>query len=150
MVNRNETWQWDNGPIGRLMKIGYLALRREMEELLRPVGLTHAQWSVLAVIRHFPGITPSQLEPILMIERPSVTSLLNGMANKGYIMRKDNPEDGRSKLLYLTEKGRKLAEETEHFASLVEERVKAALTEEEFATLRKLLIKLAGVFERRP
>lgn len=150
MDNRHETWQWDSGPIGRLMKTGYLVLRREMEELLRPVGLTHAQWSALSVIRHFPGITPSQLEPILMIERPSVTSLLNGMADKGYILRKDHPEDGRSKQLFLTEAGQKLAGQTEHFASLIEERVKAGLSEEEFAMLRKLLIKLVGIFERWP
>jgi DNA-binding MarR family transcriptional regulator len=131
------------------MKTGYLTLRREMEEMLRPTGLTHAQWSALSIIRHFPGITPSQLEPILMIERPSVTSLINGMTDKGYIVRKDNPHDGRSKQLYLTEAGQDLAEKTQHYASLIEERVKSGMTEEEFEMLRKLLIKMVGIFERR-
>lgn len=146
--SEREDWQWDNGPIGRLIKMGYITLRREMEELLRPLGLTHTQWSALGVIRHLPGISPSQLEPILMIERPSVTSLLNGMAIKGFIIRKDHPQDGRSKLIFLTDTGLKLAEETQHFTTVVEERVKAGMTADEFQTLKALLVKMVGILEK--
>lgn len=145
----HEEWQWDKGPVGRLIKTGYITLRREMEELLRPLGLTHTQWSALGVIRHFPGITPSQLEPILMIERPSVTSLLKGMENKGFILWKDHPQDGRSKLIYLTDTGLKIAEETQHFTSLVEEQVKAGMTVEELQTLKALLVKMVNVLEKK-
>lgn len=118
-----------------------------MEEMLRPLGLTHTQWSALNVIRHFPGISPSQFEPILMIERPSVTSLLNGLAGKGYIVRKDHPKDGRYKLIYLTDAGLKLAEETQHFTAIVEERVKSGLTAEEFKSLNTLLVKMVKLFD---
>lgn len=142
-------WQWDNGPIGRLVKVGYITLRREVEELLRPLGLTHTQWSALGIIRHYPGISPSQLEPILMIERPSVTSLLNGLAGKGFIIRKDHPQDGRSKQIYLTDTGLRLAEETQHFTTIVEERVQGGMTADEFETLKGLLVKMVSVIERR-
>lgn len=143
-----ENWQWDNGLIGRLVKTGYITLRKEVEERLKPLGLTHAQWSALGIIRHYPGIAPSQLEPILMIERPSVTSLLKGLASKGLIVRKDHPKDGRSKLIYLTDEGMKLAEETQHLTWLVEERVKAGMTAEQFEALKSLLIKMVGLFEK--
>ncbi|MBW5448848.1 MarR family transcriptional regulator [Cohnella sp. CFH 77786] len=148
MDGENLNWQWDQGPIGRMVKTGYITLRREMEELLKPTGLTHTQWSALGVIRHYPGITPSQLEQILMIERPSVTSLMNGLAAKGLIVRKDHPEDGRYKLIYLTDEGVKKAEETQHFALAVEERVKEGMTESEFVALKALLVKMVGVFEK--
>jgi len=141
-------WQWDKGPIGRLIKTGYITLRREVEEMLKPLGLTHTQWSALGVIRHFPGISPSQLEPILMIERPSVTSLLNGLESKGFIIRKDHPQDGRYKLVYLTDAGLKMAEETQHITTIVEERVKAGMTAEEFETLKALLVKMVGLFAK--
>lgn len=144
----HEEWQWNNGPIGRLIKTSYITLRREVEELLRPLGLTHTQWSALSVIRHYPGITPSQLEPILMIERPSVTSLMNGLESKGFIFRKDHPSDGRSKQIYLTGAGLKMAEDTQHFTAVLEERVQAGMTAAEFDTLRALLIKMVGVFEQ--
>ncbi|GIP38816.1 hypothetical protein J31TS4_20960 [Paenibacillus sp. J31TS4] len=143
-----EEWQWEKGPIGRLVKTGYITLRREVEELLVPTGLTHTQWSVLGIIRHFPGIMPSQLEPILMIERPSVTSLLNGLAGKGLIVRKEHPKDGRYKQIYLTDAGRTLAEETQHLTALIEERVKEGMTADEFETLKTLLVKLVGLFKK--
>lgn len=141
-------WRWDQGPIGRLVKTGYITLRREIEQLLRPTGLTHTQWSALGVILHYPGITPSQLEQILMIERPSVTSLMNGLESRGLIVRRSSPEDGRSRQIFLTDAGRKLAEETRHFAALVEERVKRGMTADEFETLRSLLIKMVKLFEQ--
>lgn len=140
-------WKWDEGPIGRLVKTAYITLRRDLEEMLRPLGLTHTQWSALGIIRYVPGISPSQLEPILMIERPSVTSLLKGMESKGLIIRKDHPQDGRSKMIYLTDKGLKLAKETEAFTAILEERVKAGMTADEFETLKSLLVKLVRIFE---
>lgn len=145
---KQEDWQWDKGPIGRLVKTGYITLRREVEELLKPLGLTHSQWSALGVVRHFPGITPSQLEPILMIERPSVTSLLNGLESRGFIIRKEHPQDGRYKQIYLTETGLKLAEETQHYTTVVEERVREGMTANEFESLKALLVKMVGLFDK--
>ena len=144
----HEDWQWDKGPIGRLIKTGYITLRREVEELLVPTGLTHTQWSALGIMRHFPGMMPSQLEPILMIERPSVTSLLNGLESKGLIVRKDHPKDGRYKQIYLTDAGLKLAEETQHFTAVIEERVKEGMTADEFETMKALLVKMVGLFKK--
>lgn len=146
MNKPNEEWAWDRGPIGRTVKIAHITLRRQLEERLRETGLTHAQWNALAVIRHFDGITASQLERILMVERPSVTSLLNGLEKRGLVVRREHPEDGRYKLLHLTEAGRRLAEQTAHFTREIEDRVKAGMTEEEFETLRALLIKMIGLF----
>ncbi|MBB6670430.1 MarR family winged helix-turn-helix transcriptional regulator [Cohnella nanjingensis] len=145
---KTESWQWDQGPIGRLVKTGYITLRREVEDMLRPTGLTHTQWSALGVIRHYPGITSSQLEHILMIERPSVTSLMNGLANRGLIIRKDHPQDGRFKQIYLTEAGMEQAHATEHFAAEVEGRVREGMTAAEFETLRQLLVKMVSVFDK--
>lgn len=146
-VNENKTWQWDEGPIGRLVKISSITLRREMEQLLRPLDLTLTQWSALGILLHYPGIAPSQLEQILMIERPSVTSLMNGMAEKGWIIRKDHPQDRRFKLIYLTEEGVKLAEETRDYALLVEQRVREGMTPTEFETLKELLVKMVKIFD---
>lgn len=147
-MSEHEQWRYDQGPIGRLIKTGYITLRREVEELARPAGLTHTQWSALAVIRHFPGMMPSQLEPILMIERPSVTSLINGLERRGLIVRRPNPQDGRSKRIYLTEAGLKLAEDTAHFTAVVEQTVKDGLTPDEFAALKALLVKMIGLLQK--
>jgi MarR family transcriptional regulator, transcriptional regulator for hemolysin len=149
MSKPNANWAWDQGPIGRLIKIAHVTLRRELEEQLKEVGLTYSQWSALAVISHFDGITSSELELILMIERPSVTSLINGMVSKGLVVRREDPDDARYKHIYLTDDGKMMADQTQHFTRIVEDRVKAGFSLEEFETLRELLIKMIGLFKKR-
>lgn len=129
-----------------MIKVSYITLRREVEEQLKPMGLTHTQWSALGIIHHFPGITSSELELILMIERPSVTSLVNGLVKKRLVIRQDHPNDARYKQIFLTDEGKKLADQTQHFAQIVEDRVKAGMSPEEFETLKKLLVKMVGLF----
>lgn len=146
MNEAGEAWAWDRGPIGRLVKIAYITLRRQLDEKLKATGLTHAQWNALTVIHHFSGITPSELENILLVERPSITSLINGMEKRGWVIRREHPQDARYKQLFLTETGERLADETGSFTHEIENRVKEGMTEEEFAQLRQLLIKMIGLF----
>ncbi|GIN72791.1 MarR family transcriptional regulator [Bacillus sp. J14TS2] len=143
------SWKWDQGPIGRIVKTAYITLRREVEEELRQVGLTHTQWNALGILHYFPGITSSELEQILMIERPSVTSLMNGLEKKKLIIRKNYSKDARYKQIFLTEEGKKIAMETQHFTHLVEDRIKDGLSAEEFAMLKSLLIKTVNLFEKK-
>lgn len=135
-------WEWNRGPIGRLMKMAYFALRKELEGMTRRAGMTTTQWSALGVLYHFPGLTNADLEHFLHIERPSVTSLINGMAAKGWVERKDHPKDARSKCLFLTPAGVALARETRHFAEVIEQKVFGGFTHGEIATLRALLEKI--------
>ncbi|HEX6970646.1 MAG TPA: MarR family transcriptional regulator [Limnochordia bacterium] len=135
-------WEWERGPTGRLLKIAYTTVRKKLESLARQAGLTHAQWSALGVLYHFPGSTNGDLEEILLIERPSVTSLIKGMEKRGWVVRKDDPHDGRSKRFFLTESGKALAEKTRSFAEVADREVLRALTDDEQALLRRLLGKL--------
>lgn len=147
MNKAREDWAWDRGPIGRLVKIAYITLRRQLDEKLKATGLTHAQWNALSVIHHFSGITPSELENILLVERPSITSLINGMEKRGWVIRREHPQDARYKQLFLTEAGERLADETGSFTYDIEDRVREGLTEAEFAELRRLLVKMIGLFK---
>lgn len=135
-------WELANGPTGRLLKISYTILRKRLAKLARQAGLTHAQWSALGVLYHFPGSTNSDLETILLIERPSVTSLIKGMEQNGWVVRKADANDGRVQRFFLTERGKHLAEETRSFATHVDQEVLSALSHAEVLELRKLLVKV--------
>ncbi|WP_433615246.1 MarR family winged helix-turn-helix transcriptional regulator [Paenibacillus cellulositrophicus] len=141
-------WEWDTGPLGRLVKTTYIVMRRELEGLLKPYGITHTQWSALGIIDHYPGITPSEMEPILMIERPSVTSLINGLVKRGLVYRRDHPEDARSKQIYLTEPGKELAARTRHLTQRIDHAVRQEFTTEEYESLRSLLIRVVQRMDR--
>jgi DNA-binding MarR family transcriptional regulator len=84
-----------------------------------------------------------------MIERPSVTSLMNGLEKRGLIIRRDDPRDGRSKQLFLTDAGEELAEHTKHFGMEVEQKVRAAMSEEDLEMLKLSLLKLIRALENR-
>ncbi|MBS4196705.1 MarR family winged helix-turn-helix transcriptional regulator [Lederbergia citri] len=149
MHPNTSNWEWDQGPIGRMVKAANITLRREIEEQLKGTGLTHTQWSALGILHYFPGITSSELELILMIERPSVTSLMNGLEKKKLIIRKSHPEDARYKQIFLTEEGEKVAIETKQISYIVENQILEGFSAEEFEIFKKLLIKLVNLFEKR-
>ena len=134
-------------PVGRLVKHAHVALRRKLEEQLKDFELTYSQWSALSAIRRAGVVTPSELERILMIERPSVTSLINGLEKRGLVLRRDHPEDARSKQIFLTEAGRLLADRTEYLTRTAEDKALGAMSVEEMETLKRLLIRLAAAFE---
>jgi len=52
------------------------------------------------------GTPSTALGPKMGMESTSLSRLLNTMEERGYIERKPNPEDGRSVLIFLTEKGK--------------------------------------------
>jgi len=49
--------------------------------------------------------TPGELAELERVAPPSMTRTLNCLVEKGLVTRDDNPSDGRSKLLVLTEAG---------------------------------------------
>lgn len=129
----------ENETLSHWVKLAYMTMRREFEASLRRSGMTVTQWKALGVLLHAPGATPSDLVRRLEIEAPSVTSLVNGMARKGWVRRTRSTADGRVKRLSLTQKGRRLIEDAREAQVPVEESMAATLSPGEQATLKRLL-----------
>jgi DNA-binding MarR family transcriptional regulator len=84
------------------------AVARRFDDALRPVGLTHGQFSLMmALNRPEPPIMRSVAE-LLAMDRTTLTAALKALEPRGLIAVKANPADGRSRLLGLTVKGLKL------------------------------------------
>lgn len=69
------------------------------------------QQRVLAILRLEDGLSQSYLTNILDLRPSSVAELLKKLENSGYITRKESEKDKRNKLVYLTEDGKKIADE---------------------------------------
>jgi len=132
-------WEKHGGSIGHLVKLAYIAMRRELDASIREAGITPTQWQALGVLCHMPGLTHSELMRHLAIEPPSVTSLVNGMQRKGWIRWERSPADARAKRLFLTAAGRRLIDSLRRATEPIERRMAAALSESERETLRRLL-----------
>lgn len=94
-------------------EIGILAqLTRAMFETRLPPGFVMAQFAVLNhLIRVKDGQTPLALARAFQVPKTSMTHSLSVLEAAGLVELRPNPDDGRSKLVFLTEAGRRFREE---------------------------------------
>ena len=67
---------------------------------LRDTGIGTGELDVLHTIRKNPGITQASVCRILGIDKGLAARQTASLEGKGYITRQENPEDGRSQLLF--------------------------------------------------
>jgi MarR family transcriptional regulator, transcriptional regulator for hemolysin len=85
-------------------------LRRRFDRRARTLGLTRAQWRVLAYLNRNEGINQSALAELLEIEPITLVRQLDRLEAGGLIERRLDPADRRARLLHLTRKARPLLE----------------------------------------
>lgn len=114
---------------------------------LKPYGLTFSQFKVIRVLTLEPPLTVRQvdLEECFCMTNPTVTSLLQNMEKNGWIERRENPADSRSKVLCMTEKAKKIADELESLGNQIDGEITSSLTKKEKAELNKLLLKILDI-----
>jgi len=79
-------------------------MRKRFDQRARGLGLTRAQWRVLAHLARHEGINQAGLAEILEIEPITVGRLIDRMEEAGWVERRPKPNDRRVRLLYLTDK----------------------------------------------
>ncbi|NLB21319.1 MAG: winged helix-turn-helix transcriptional regulator, partial [Clostridium sp.] len=85
------------------------------------------------------------IEGLLSITNPSVSSIISSMEKKDLIFKRKDPKDKRNQLLYLTKPGYELAKESSKVMIENNQKTFGVLNEEEQNQLNTLLTKL---FER--
>lgn len=121
--------------IGRLM-------RREFERRVRDTGFTRNQWRVLAHLRRIDGINQSQLADRMDVEPIALVRLLDKLEAAGYVQRRQDPQDRRAYLLYLTAKAGPLIERLEAISVELREEVLGGLSAAERDALIDLLMRI--------
>ena len=81
---------------------------------MRREGVGTAEFDVIHLVRHNPGITQAQVVQNLNIDKGAAAKRVANLESKGYLVRKPNPEDGRSQLLYATEAAEHLRNSKAH------------------------------------
>jgi DNA-binding MarR family transcriptional regulator len=89
-----------------LMRVHQLVLT-ELDELLRPLGLTFARYEVLVLLSFSRrGALPlGKIGERLQVHATSVTPLVKRLEHAGLIKRTPHPEDGRAILASITPRG---------------------------------------------
>ncbi|MEH2475114.1 DNA-binding MarR family transcriptional regulator [Nitrobacteraceae bacterium AZCC 2161] len=112
--------------LGYSLKRAQLKVFEDFLRCMAPLQLTPAQFSVLLLLEHNPGRNQTEIANTLGILRPNFVAMLDALESRDLLTRMRSPNDRRSHVLTLTDKGRatltraKKLVATKHEARLIE------------------------------
>jgi DNA-binding MarR family transcriptional regulator len=126
----------------------YQAFEVRSAEHIRSLGLTPAQFDVVATLGNTPGITPTLLTQKTLITKGTLTGIVDRLSAKGFVTRTAHEVDGRSQLVKLTKKGERLFEKAfpAHLAHM--ERFFVDYSAEDHAQIQAVLGRLRNTLKK--
>ena len=97
----------ESSSVGYLLKQAQALLHARMTEALAPFDLTVSQYSCLFRLSVEPGISAADLARATFVTRQSMTTMLEGLLERGLVERATRAETGRALPVALTAKGTK-------------------------------------------
>ena len=128
--------------------VGYLIgdvsrmLRTVYDRRVEPLGLTRAQWRVLARISRIEGCTQTELAAELEIEKPTLGKLIERLEEKEWVTRRPDENDARTKRVFLTKRSGPVLNEMFSLADDVLDAVIAGLSRQEADQLNAALLQV--------
>ena len=128
--------------LGFLMHDVSRLLRRRLDKEAQAIGLTSAQWRVLAYLARCEGSNQANLADFMDMEPITLSRQLDRMEAAGMTERHPDPNDRRAHRLYLTESGRELITGFRAHTSEVMRETVEGISEAEIETMTALLTRM--------
>jgi DNA-binding MarR family transcriptional regulator len=119
------------------------AVTRRYRAAMAPSGLNPRETAALVQLRDAGTVSQQTLGTTLDIDASNLVVLLNDLEVEGLIARRRDLEDRRRHVVEITPAGTALVDEVLRTAAQVEDEFFASLDEDERATLRELLCRVA-------
>ena len=110
----------------------------------QPFGLRKVGFSLLQLLLANGPLNPKRLAQALVLTAPNLTLLIDGLQQRGLVLREQSLTDGRSQNIVLTLAGRQMAESSAAAAATMETELDQRLSPAERLMLLELLHKVAG------
>lgn len=117
-------------------------LRRNFDQRAQSLGLTRAQWLVIAHLRRRKGIRQVELAEILDIQPITLGRHIDRLEADGWVERRNDPGDRRAKRLFLTEKVAPVLKEMEAISQAVKEMALKGISLKEQEQLMDALLRM--------
>jgi len=146
--------QPDQTALRRDIRLGYLIhdvsrmRRTAFDQLMKPLGITRAQWWVLAHLSRHDGMAQTQLASMLDVGKASLGSLLDRLEATGFIERRPDAVDRRVKRVYLTRSSQQLLERLVTAEATFNEQILGTLSDEERDGLIRMLSAIKESLQR--
>jgi DNA-binding MarR family transcriptional regulator len=148
-LKRRQKTQDADQRIGMLVKRAELTMLRAKTTLLKPLGLTLAQYVALGELDRQPGITAASLARACMVSPQAMMILLKSMEQQGLIARTAHPRHANVLELRATDVGREALHAARKRIEPVEKRVLDAYSSKELDAFRALLTRFIEAFEAK-
>jgi DNA-binding MarR family transcriptional regulator len=122
-----------------LVKRLELAVRGEIERLMRPLGLTTHQYTALSVLARHPGLSSAQLARRSFISPQAANEIVSMMERKGLVVREADPRNRRILRMSLTDAGEVALRAGDELVDELEDRMFARLRHAEVEMFRSTL-----------
>lgn len=129
-------------------------LRTYADQRARQLGITRAQWAVMARLEHAEGLKQSELAEMLDLQPITLTRLVDRLCANGMIERRPDPNDRRAKRLHLTPLARPLMD---RLADLGQDMMSTVLQGFDVETIERMIGELSvakdnlkGAIARKP
>ena len=130
--------------IGALLRVPAHAIHRRIIQELNAAGFDELRLPHIAVLQ-YPGpdgVRPSVLAERAGMSKQAMNQLLRSLEDLGYLVRSDAPDEGRSRIVRFTKRGRAAYAKIYDILRNVEREWSAELGPKNFAQLKELLYRL--------
>ncbi len=130
--------------IGLLLRLVYQHYAQAIDASLHEAGFGDIRPPHANVFPFVPpeGITVSALAELAWVRKQTMAEAVDQLERMGYVERRPNPRDRRSRLVFLTERGASVKPVTHATAARVEEHWAQLTSPEELEALRASLLHL--------
>jgi len=119
-------------------------MRRRFDMRASELGLTRAQWRVLAQLRRREGINQKDLAEILEIENITLTRHIDRLEAKGWVERRRDPNDRRAWNLYLNPEVQPVLDQMRNFSEITRNEAMEGIPADQRDHLIDLLLHIKG------
>lgn len=126
----------------------FLHIKKKMDERLKPLDLTHLQFSILMNVYKYNLSTQKEILQYTNGDEASVTRLIDRLELKGLIKRVKSETDKRKKKIILTETGEALINKAIGQAIRINKEIVKDLDKDESEELLRLLQKVHNSLDK--
>ena len=134
---------------GALVKQIHDALEKDANNMMRPKGLTMAQFSVLMILREAEGLQAplKELERALHVAQSTAAGIVSRLEQKRYVTCYTSQEDRRIKMVSLTPEGLECCRQADQGMAEAESKIFSGMTQAEQDIFYVLLKKVRDTLQ---
>lgn len=147
--SNSDTYSLDDRPTSRALSIALLRTREHIMEPIRPllaeIGMTEQKWRILRILAENGPMDQTAISREACLLLSSVTRILKSMETDGHVVRIQNDDDRRSKIVRISSAARELIEKHHPASVAVYGRLRTEFGEDKLERLLDLLEEVQAI-----